>query len=90
MQPRSVLLILPALSWLAACSGEIGEVPTEEAAFVESELNLSFAQHQTRCNTDPRVQAGQVTLTECIGADIFFTENLNGNGRTCATCHRLE
>ena len=31
-----------------------------------------------------------VSLTECIGADIFFKETFNGNGRTCGTCHRLE
>lgn len=90
MQLKNYLLILPALSLLAACSGDTGGSATEEVSSIASELNLSFAQHQTRCNTDPRVQAGQVTLTECTGADIFFTENFNGNGRNCATCHRLE
>ena len=23
----------------------------------------------------------------CAGADIFFRETFNGNGRTCGTCH---
>ncbi|HET6148837.1 MAG TPA: hypothetical protein VFH68_14970 [Polyangia bacterium] len=53
-------------------------------------MNLSFAQHRTACQADPRVQAGVVSLTECIGADIFFRETFNGNGRTCGTCHRVE
>jgi hypothetical protein len=51
---------------------------------------LTFAQHQTTCQADPRVQSGQVSVTECIGANIFFKETFNGNGRTCASCHRLE
>ena len=36
------------------------------------------------------MQSGVVSLTECIGADIFLKENFNGNGRTCGTCHRVE
>jgi cytochrome c peroxidase len=57
---------------------------------VQSAINQTFAQHQTACQADPRVQAGVVSLTECVGADIFFKENFNGNGRTCGTCHRVE
>lgn len=88
---RRVALALPSLALLSACGTELDDgLADEEVVRIESELNLSFAQHQTRCTTDPRVQAGQVTLTECIGADIFFIENFNGNGRTCASCHRLE
>ena len=87
---RRVALALPSLALLSACGSEFDDGASDDVVRVESELNLSFAQHQTRCTTDPRVQAGQVSLTECIGADIFFTENFNGNGRTCASCHRLE
>jgi cytochrome c peroxidase len=90
MRLKRVALALPVVALLPACGGELDEGPAEEVVVVESALNLTFAQHQTRCTTDPRVQAGQVSLNECIGADIFFIENFNGNGRTCATCHRLE
>jgi hypothetical protein len=31
-----------------------------------------------------------VPLDVCVGADIFFRETFNGNGRTCATCHRVD
>ena len=73
---------------IAAC-GPINE-RNEDVTEVQSALNQTFAQHQTACQADPRVQSGVVSLTECIGADIFFKENFNGNGRTCGTCHRVE
>ncbi|HSY38661.1 MAG TPA: hypothetical protein VLA79_04005, partial [Polyangia bacterium] len=31
--------------------------------------------------------AGLVSVQICAGADIFFHETFNGNGRTCGTCH---
>ena len=40
--------------------------------------------------SDPRVVAGLVPLEVCVGADFFFRETFNGNGRTCASCHRVE
>src|SRR4051812_41853138 len=73
---------------IAAC-GPINE-RNEDVTEVQSALNQTFAQHQTACQADPRVQSGVVSLTECVGADIFFKENFNGNGRTCGTCHRVE
>ncbi|WP_437581632.1 hypothetical protein [Sorangium sp. So ce887] len=39
------------------------------------------------CNQDPRVIAGLVSAEVCAGADIFFRETFEGNGRTCGTCH---
>jgi hypothetical protein len=74
---------------LSAC-GDFSGGPEETIAVAEEALNLTFAQHQTACQADPRVQSGVVSLTECIGADIFFRENFNGNGRTCGSCHRVE
>ena len=70
---------------VSACSDLQGDVVVSQSA-----VNQTFAQHQTACQADPRVQSGIVSLTECIGADIFFRENFNGNGRTCGTCHRVE
>jgi hypothetical protein len=42
------------------------------------------------CARDPRVVVGAVTVDTCVGADLFFREPFAGNGRTCATCHRVD
>lgn len=42
------------------------------------------------CFSDPRVTSGLVPLDVCAGARVFFDETFDGNGRTCATCHRVE
>ena len=47
------------------------------------------AERQQACAKDPRVVAGLVTSDICTGADIFFRETFNGNGRTCASCHPI-
>jgi hypothetical protein len=39
------------------------------------------------CAKDPRVIAGLVSSSICAGADIFFRETFDGNGRTCGSCH---
>jgi len=48
---------------------------------------LTLADRTTQCQADPRVTTGLVTVTNCVGADLFFRETFNGNGRTCGTCH---
>ena len=85
----SVLAVAISTVFLSAC-GDAGDLPEENISTEESAVNQTFAQHQAACQADPRVQSGVVSLTECIGADIFFKENFNGNGRTCGTCHRVE
>jgi hypothetical protein len=75
--------------FLSAC-GDAGSLEEADVATEQSAINQTFAQHQAACQADPRVQSGVVSLTECVGADIFFKENFNGNGRTCGTCHRVE
>jgi cytochrome c peroxidase len=89
MQSRPRMLAAAASAmFLSACG------PTEDLQDdvqpVEGAVNQTFAQHQAACQADPRVQSGVVSLTDCIGADLFFKENFNGNGRTCGTCHRVE
>lgn len=49
--------------------------------------SLTLTDRTTQCQSDPRVKVGLVTVTNCVGADLFFRETFNGNGRTCATCH---
>ena len=51
---------------------------------------LTLAQHTKACQDDARVISGVVPFDVCVGANIFFRETFNGNGRTCATCHRVE
>jgi cytochrome c peroxidase len=89
MQLRTrVFAVSMAAFGLSAC-GQTDD-QNEDVTLVQGAINQTFAQHQTVCQADPRVQSGVVSLTECIGADIFFKENFNGNGRTCGTCHRVE
>jgi hypothetical protein len=82
---------LAALAALSACGD-----PQEQGSFDESTLlaeekgDLTLAQRTANCQVDPRVVAGVVPLDVCVGADFFFRETFNGNGRTCASCHRVE
>ena len=90
MKPGSnVFTVAIGAVFLSAC-GDFNDQQAEDVATEQGALNQTFAQHQTACQADPRVQSGVVSLTECIGADIFFKENFNGNGRTCGSCHRVE
>jgi mono/diheme cytochrome c family protein len=83
---------------LVACSGEIGEEGEyyEEEYYEEEEelgqvrQGLTLEQRIAGCQTDPRVVAGVVSLDVCVGADLFFRETFDGNGRSCATCHRVD
>jgi len=89
MQLRArILTAATSAVFLSAC-GQLDD-QKDDVQLEQSALNQTFAQHQTACQADPRVQSGMVSLTECIGADIFFKENFNGNGRTCGNCHRVE
>src|SRR5215510_6693034 len=42
------------------------------------------------CTNDPRVILGKLNVDTCVGADLFFRETFNGNGRSCGTCHRVD
>ena len=57
---------------------------------VASSSALTTQDRLSACAQDPRVVAGLVTREICAGADIFFRETFNGNGRTCGTCHAME
>src|SRR5262249_13693136 len=82
-----------ALAFLPACSAaptnETDE-PDEASQVTETRAALTLDQHIATCNNDPRVLAGIVSLDVCVGADLFLRETFNGNGRSCATCHRVE
>jgi mono/diheme cytochrome c family protein len=69
----------------AAATGAATEPTTAVAA-----QSLTLADRIATCNADPRVLAGLVSVDVCAGADLFLRETFNGNGRSCATCHRVE
>jgi cytochrome c peroxidase len=73
---------------LSACAEEAGDGGAESIATVRA--SLTFAERSAACAADPRVVAGLVSQQVCVGADLFFRETFDGNGRTCATCHRVE
>src|SRR5688500_947977 len=75
-----------SLAVLSAC----GEAPQEFDDSVMVAQDLTLEQRTANCQADPRVVAGLVPLDVCVGADFFFRETFNGNGRTCASCHRVE
>ena len=58
-----------------------------EPEFEQASASLSASTRLAACAKDPRVQAGLVSQTICAGADIFFRETFDGNGRTCGSCH---
>jgi hypothetical protein len=49
--------------------------------------SLTAEQRLAACTRDPRVVAGLVSAEVCAGADLFFRETFDGNGRTCGSCH---
>jgi len=83
--PVLVFASLSAAALLAACDGPSatapgGDVQTQTAA-------ITAADRLAACASDPRVVTGLATQQVCAGADIFFNETFNGNGRNCGTCH---
>jgi hypothetical protein len=66
----------------AGCAGEESVATTQE--------RLTLSDRIEQCSFDPRVAIGIVSLDTCVGADLFFRETFNGNGRSCATCHPVD
>jgi hypothetical protein len=85
---RQGVVLFAGLLASSACA--VSEATTAEPATATTEQGLSFQDRVAACNADPRVVAGTVSADICIGADLFFRETFNGNGRSCATCHRVD
>jgi hypothetical protein len=79
-----LLASMTAAALLAACDGPSPTAPSDAQARTSA---LTAADRLAACASDPRVVTGLATQQICAGADIFFTETFNGNGRTCGTCH---
>ncbi|WP_437737596.1 hypothetical protein [Sorangium sp. So ce1335] len=89
--PRPGLLILGsaiAVASMASCAPHEPEGASESALAASSALTAQ--DRLAACNQDPRVIAGLVSAEVCAGADIFFRETFDGNGRKCGTCHPVE
>ena len=83
----SLLAAITATTFLAAC-----EAPEADngAGTIQTQSSALTAQDRlAACAQDPRVVTGLVSQQICAGADIFFRETFNGNGRTCGTCHPM-
>jgi cytochrome c peroxidase len=81
-------LVSTVASALAGC-GDLEPGPlTADTELRQSALTA--AQRLQACQQDPRVVTGLVTAQVCAGADIFFRETFDGNGRKCGTCHPAE
>lgn len=63
-------------------------VATNETATVAQALSLD--DRIAACSHDPRVVTGTTSVDTCVGADLFLRETFAGNGRSCATCHRVD
>ena len=72
-----------AIVLIISCSPDAGD---SESILVSSSA-LTAQDRLSACAQDPRVITGLVSQDICAGADVFFRETFNGNGRTCATCH---
>jgi hypothetical protein len=85
MQLRFRQYMLGPSLGLALLGGSCGDSSPPVEQVGESALT---ADHRlAACDQDPRVIAKLVSRDICAGADIFFRETFNGNGRTCGTCH---
>jgi cytochrome c peroxidase len=84
MKLRSGFLLLTSLLAGSACATS-DEPETSEAPQV-----LTLNDRITACQSDPRVVVGKLSVDTCVGADLFFRETFNGNGRSCGTCHRVD
>jgi hypothetical protein len=82
----SLFAAITATSFLAACDAP----EPDNAGVIKVQSSALTAQDRlTACAQDPRVVTGLVSQQICAGADIFFRETFNGNGRTCGTCHPM-
>jgi len=66
------------------------EAVGDTEAIAQTTQSLVLDERLRGCATDPRVLAGAVSVDICTGADLFLRETFDGNGRSCATCHRVD
>lgn len=79
-----------AMFLLGLLSGCGAETETQTLDFGTTSNALTAEDRLATCASDPRVELGLVSAEICAGADLFFRETFDGNGRQCGTCHRAE
>jgi len=82
MKLRGGFLLVTSLLAGSAC------VTGDEPDTSEAPQALTLNDRIAACTNDPRVVVGKLSVDTCVGADLFFRETFNGNGRSCGTCHR--
>jgi len=85
MKHFTCTMFLLCAAGMAACATEEG--PAEDVGLTEV---FAFDDRVAACQQDPRVIVGATTIDICVGADLFLREPFGGNGRSCASCHRVE
>jgi cytochrome c peroxidase len=98
MMLRYRAILITGLLSGSACTtnGGAPDEAAESSALQPSALEATTAAEPTlddrvtACSHDPRVVVGVATVDTCVGADLFFRAAFGGNGRTCATCHRVD
>ena len=86
--PAAGRIVAIALA-VAAASCSVAESPDGPPAVVTTSA-ITADQRLAACQQDPRVVTGLASAQICAGADIFFRETFQGNGRTCGSCHPAE
>lgn len=84
--PRKLTMLLATTALIAATTSANGDTNATTA----SRQPLSLKDRLAACAHDPRVLVKVVSVDVCVGADLFFREQFAGNGRSCATCHRVD
>jgi mono/diheme cytochrome c family protein len=81
--------IVLSIGILAGAGCSVTQDPDPEAGdhLATASQGLTLNDRIAACQVDPRVVVGAVSVDTCVGADLFFRETFNGNGRACATCH---
>jgi mono/diheme cytochrome c family protein len=79
-----------ALALIGAGVVSAGAGCVELDATSTAQQSLGLNDRIAACSSDPRVVAGTVSVDVCVGADLFFRETFGGNGRSCASCHRVD
>ncbi len=84
-------VLLTGMSAVPGCvASDATTRESEQAAAQVASPPLDDPDPATVCAGDPRVVSGVVTAATCVGANLFFRGTFGGNGRTCATCHRVD
>jgi len=87
---RCFVLITGVLAVSGCVASDATTHEPEQVAAQATLQPLDDPDPATVCAGDPRVVAGVVAADTCIGANLFFRGTFGGNGRTCATCHRVD